>query len=176
MTRHTIGSALWVALAIACMTPVVARAQDAPAPPQPAPRTQPELTIDQEIAMVRSLTEAQRQATVAANLVLTDTESAKFWPIYREYRLEVAKINDKLIALIKDYSENFAAVTDEKAKTYTKDYLATQKSRVELMSKYVGKYDKVLPPVKTARAMQIESKLDALVDAGLAKTIPLVRP
>ena len=41
--------------------------------------------------MVRSLTEAQRQATMAANVVLTEAEATKFWPIYREYRLDVSQ-------------------------------------------------------------------------------------
>ena len=54
--------------------------------------------------MIRSLTEAQRQATMAANLELTEAEATKFWPLYREYRNDMAKINDKFVALIKDYA------------------------------------------------------------------------
>ncbi len=135
-----------------------------------------ELSIDQQVQMVRSLTEAQRQATVAANVVFTEAEATKFWPIYREYRLDVSKINDKLVALIKDYSQNFEAMTDAKAKEYTTGYLDVQKQRVELKAKYVGKFDKVLSPIKTARVLQIETKLDSMIEAGLAKTIPLVTP
>jgi len=135
-----------------------------------------EPTIDQQVQMIRSLTEAQRQATVAANIVLTDEEAAKFWPLYRQYRFDVSKIGDRLVALIKDYSENFEAMTDAKAKEYTTGYIAVQKDRIDLKSKYVGKFDKVLSPIKTARVLQIETKLDAMIDAGLAKTIPLVTP
>jgi hypothetical protein len=133
-----------------------------------------ELTIDQQVALIRSLSEAQRQATMAANVVLTEAEGAKFWPLYREYRNSVAKINDKMIALLKDYADNFEAMTDAKAKAYTSDYLSVQKARIDLKSQYVGKFDKVLKPVTTARVLQIETKLDSMVDAGLAKTIPLV--
>jgi hypothetical protein len=113
---------------------------------------------------------------MAANVVLTEAEATKFWPLYREYRLDVGKINDKLVALIKDYSENFEAMTDAKAKAYTTGYLEVQKQRVDLKSKYVGKFDKVLSPVNTARVLQIETKLDAMIEAGLARTIPLVTP
>ena len=133
-----------------------------------------ELTIDQQVAMIRSLSEAQRQATVAANVVLTEEEAAKFWPLYRDYRNDVAKINDKMIKLLKDYADNYQAMTDAKAKAYTTDYLSVQKARLDLKSQYVGKFDKVLKPVTTARVLQIEQKLDSMVDAGLAKTIPLV--
>lgn len=143
---------------------------------QPSVANAEEPSIDQQVQMVRSLTEAQRQATMAANVVLTEVEATAFWPLYREYRFEVSKINDKLVALIKDYSENFEAMTDAKAKTYTTGYLDVQKQRIDLKAKYVGKFDKVLSPVKTARVLQIETKLDAMVEAGLAKTIPLVTP
>src|SRR5580765_2166304 len=86
-----------------------------------------ELTIDQQVALIRSLSEAQRQATMAANVVLTEPEGAKFWPLYRDYRNEVAKINDKMIALLKEYADNFESMTDAKAKAYTSDYLSVQK-------------------------------------------------
>jgi Spy/CpxP family protein refolding chaperone len=142
----------------------------------PAVVSAEEPTIDQQVQMIRSLTEAQRQATMAANVKLTETESAKFWPLYRDYRNDMAKINDKLVALIKDYAQNFEAMTDDKAKAYTKDYIQVQKDRIDLKSKYVGKFDKVLSPINTARVLQIETKLDSLIDAELAKTIPLVTP
>jgi Spy/CpxP family protein refolding chaperone len=50
-----------------------------------------EPSIDQQIQMVRSLAEAQREATIALNVELTSAESDKFWPIYRDYRNDVAK-------------------------------------------------------------------------------------
>jgi len=164
MIRPIFGVAGWVAalLTAVCTLPTVVNAE--------------EPNLDQQVQMIRSLTEAQRQATMAANVILTDAEATKFWPLYRDYRNDVSKINDKLIALIKDYAENFQTMTDAKAKTYTSDYINWEKQRIDLKSKYVGKFDKVLSPVKTARVLQIETKLDALIDAGLAKTIPLVTP
>ncbi len=170
MNRVDVGTVLRFSvalLAVVCVSPTFAAAAAAAAE---------EPTIDQQVQMVRSLTEAQRQATVAANVELTEAEATKFWPLYREYRFDVAKVNDKLVALIKDYSENFEAMTDAKAKTYAVSYLDVQKQQVDLKSKYVGKFDKVLSPMKTVRVLQIETKLDSIRDVALAKTIPLVTP
>jgi Spy/CpxP family protein refolding chaperone len=135
-----------------------------------------EISVDQQIQMARSLTEAQRQATMAANLSLSDAESQKFWPIYREYRNEVATLNDKMVALLKDFADNYDSMSNAKAKAITDGYLQNEKQRVELKAKYVAKYAKVLSAVQTARVLQIENKLDALVQVGLAKSIPLVQP
>src|SRR6185369_13837438 len=111
MNRTNLGTACRIAvLAVVAMLPAAVAAAEEP-------------TIDQQVQMIRSLTEAQRQATMAANVVLTEDEATKFWPLYRDYRNDVSKINDKLVALIKDYSENYEAMTDQKAKSYTTGYL-----------------------------------------------------
>jgi hypothetical protein len=135
-----------------------------------------EPTLDQEIQTIRTQTEAQRQATMAANVIMTDAEEAAFWPIYREYRGEVAKINDGRIALMKDLAANFDTLTDAKAKSITAGWLASEKERIELKTKYAAKFESVLSAVKAARVLQIENKMDALVDVGLAEVIPLVSP
>jgi Spy/CpxP family protein refolding chaperone len=132
--------------------------------------------VDQDIQVIRSLTEAQRQATMAANVNLTDEESTKFWPVYRDYRNDVAKLIDERVAIIKDFADNFTSLTDDKAKSLIKQTLDNQKSRDALKAKYVGKFQKVLPAVKVARVLQIENKLDALVEVGLARSIPLASP
>jgi hypothetical protein len=135
-----------------------------------------EPTLDQQIQTIRSLTEAQRQATMAANVIMSKDEGDKFWPVYRDYRAEVAKSNDERIALMKDLAENFGSLTDAKAKSITNGWLSNERQRIALKSKYVVKFEKVLSAVKAARVLQIENKLDAIVDAGLAQTIPLVAP
>ena len=135
-----------------------------------------EISVDQQIQMARSLTEAQRQATMAANLSLSDEQSQKFWPIYRDYRNEVGALNDKMVQLIRDFADNFDSLSDSKAKSITRTYLQIEKQRIDLKAKYVDKYAKVLSAVQTARVLQIENKLDALVQAGLAKSIPLAQP
>jgi len=46
---------------------------------------------------------------------------------------------------------------------------------VKLLSDYVPKFEKVLPPKKVARLYQIENKMRALVNYELARQIPLVK-
>jgi len=161
--RH-LGSTGWSAavVALVCVASAASYADD--------------LTLDQEIQMIRAQTEAQRQATMAANVIMTDDEEAAFWPIYREYRAEVAKINDRRIAVMKDLAANFETLTDAKAKAITAGWLASEKERIELKTKYAAEFETVLPAVKAARVLQIENKMDVLVDVGLAEIIPLVSP
>jgi hypothetical protein len=161
MSRSRASFAIAV-LAVVCALPAASYAE--------------ERTLEQQIQMTRSLNDAQRQATLAANVIMTDAEGAKFWPLYRDYRHEVAALNDRTEALIQRFAQNFGSMTDAEARSITNDWLAIEKQRIALKAKYVGKFQKVLYGVTAARVLQVENKLDALVQMGLAKTIPLMQP
>jgi hypothetical protein len=133
-------------------------------------------SLERDIQIARTLTEATRQATVAANLPLNDAQSAAFWPLYREYRLEVAKQNDRLAQLITQYAQVYGTMTNEEAKKLSDTYLDIDQKRLDLKKKYLKKFEKVLPASLVTRAMQTEQKLDAMQQFTIARTVPLVPP
>ena len=40
-------------------------------------------------------------------MLLTEAEAQKFWPVYDEYTVEAAKINDAKLSVIKEYVQNY---------------------------------------------------------------------
>jgi len=44
---------------------------------------------NQDIDLLRKDLRSQRKQLIAANLKLTDTEAAKFWPVYDQYIVEL---------------------------------------------------------------------------------------
>ena len=44
---------------------------------------------NQDIDLLRKDLRSQRKQLIAANLKLTDTEAAKFWPVYEQYIVEL---------------------------------------------------------------------------------------
>jgi hypothetical protein len=117
---------------------------------------------------------ADRQAVVAANLGLTDTEGAAFWPLYREYRGELAKGGDRLQKMIQDFARVYDTATAEQAKALVDEMFAIQKLDLAVKESYLPRFRKVLPEVKVARFLQIENKVDAVVKVGLAADMPLI--
>jgi hypothetical protein len=117
---------------------------------------------------------ANRKAFVAINLQLSETEAAKFWPVYDRYQQDVNAVGDRLVALIEDYTKNFASLSDEKATQIVKDYLAIEADRVKVRSSYVDEFAKALSGRKLARLYQIENKMDAVIRYDLAATIPVM--
>ena len=60
----------------------LAFAEEAPLPPSDG-------AYERDVQIARNLTEQSRQATVAANLPLTESQGNAFWPVYLKYREEV---------------------------------------------------------------------------------------
>jgi hypothetical protein len=145
-----------LAVAFACVMPVMA--QD----------------TSSEIELTRAVIQTERQSIVAAAMDLDTEESAEFWPLYREYQNQRAALGDRDVALIKDFAENFEVMTDVKAGQLLDEYLSIEKAHLKLKTQYAKKFRKVLPDKKVTRYFQIENKLDAVIDAELAKEIPLM--
>jgi hypothetical protein len=115
-----------------------------------------------------------RQALVAENLPLSEGEARAFWPVYTAYATDLAKTGDRKAALIAAFAANFDSMTDPKAEAFMKDYLGMEADRLKVRQKYADQATKALGAQKAARWMQIETKLDAIINLGLASEIPLV--
>ena len=75
---------------------------------------------------------------------MPDEESSAFWPVHREYELELSEIIDDRIELIKDYAQNYDNLTDEKARELAKKVFAMEKRRTDfkkfgIVSNHSGK-------------------------------------
>ena len=126
------------------------------------------------LQQLRADIQADRQAVVAVNLKLTDAEGAAFWPVYREYRGELAKGGDRLQKLIQDFARVYDTATAEQAKPLVDEMLAIQRAEITVKEAYLSKFRRVLPEVKVARFLQIENKFDAIIRLGLANDLPLI--
>ena len=125
------------------------------------------------IEVARSVISADRKAIVVSALELTEPESKDFWPLYREYRSAMDKINDQLMDLVLEYAKVYPNVPEEQAKHMLKTYTGLQQKHVEQRVACLKKFENVLPAAKALRFAQVETRLDLLVQLNLAARIPL---
>ena len=64
--------------------------------------------------------------------------------------------------------------TTRRRRRFFNEWQSIERDRSALRDKYVPRVRKVLPAQKAARYFQIENKMDAIVNLGLAADIPLV--
>ena len=106
---------------------------------------------------------------------LDDKEAQAFWPLYRDYRIEMSKIGDRFVNMITTYAENYPDMSDEVAGKLIKEYVSIEKARTRVREKYAGRFQKVLPVRKVMRFFQVDNRLDVAIAAELGEQIPLVR-
>jgi hypothetical protein len=130
--------------------------------------------LDQQIEMMRKDVRSQKKQLIAANLTLTDKEAEKFWPIYDQYTADLVKINNTKYELIKQYAQNFESLNDDQIDKSLKDWLGLDQSVVQLRSKYLPAFRKALSAKNTARYLQLDRRLQNMIDLQIQSTIPLV--
>jgi len=129
--------------------------------------------LNSAIAAQRQVTETQRQLIVAENLTLSASESVNFWTLYREYRADVAKLDDRSVALITQFANEYETLTDERALRLLNDSIKIDIDHERLKQRYVKKFAKIVPGVTVGRFMQIEMRLDTIARLKLQSAIPL---
>jgi hypothetical protein len=130
---------------------------------------------DQDINLLRKDLRSKRKQLIAANLKLTDTEAAKFWPIYDQYVAELILINDKKFAVIQDYADNWGKITDEQSLSFIRQWMDSDIAAAQLRQKYVPIVSKVLDGRKTATFMQLDRRIAMMIELQVASQLPLVQ-
>ena len=132
-------------------------------------------SVDKEIKLTRDEIRRDRQAIVKAGMPLDATESAKFWPIYSEYKAEQEKIGDRSWKALTGFANNYEGLGDATSKTVLDDWLGAREDQAKLAKKWRGKFVKASGEKKTLRFYQIEAKLDQAIQGEIIQAIPLAR-
>lgn len=138
-----------------------------------APRV-PAQNVTDEIEVIRGVLKTDRKVVVAETMQLSETESAAFWPLYREYRTDMDRIGDGLVKLILEYADAYPAVPEERAAALLKNYQALEKNWLNTRARHLKRIGKVLPASKVLRFAQVENRLDLALRLQLAGALPLV--
>ena len=140
-----------------------------------APLVQAQVSETDQLQQLRAEVQADRQAVVAEVLGLTDAEGQAFWPLYREYRTEMAKVGDRIQKVIQEFARVYESATNEQAKGMVDEMMLSAREELKIKEAYLPKFRKVLPEVKVARLLQTENKIDALIRFDLATSIPMIQ-
>jgi len=153
-------SPLVLALAVTAL-PTLSLAQDAG------------LAADEQILLKQINTD--KKAVYAANLGMTDAESAKFWPIYDEYEAKVKPLQDRFLANVDNFAAKYDTLSEADAAAILKEKMAIEEARAALKQTYTKKIEKVLPPKKALRYAQLETRIDLINQRNVYGLLPLAR-
>lgn len=128
-----------------------------------------------DVELLISQIQADKRAIVLRTLDLSDAQVAAFTPIYDAYQAEMKALMERGSAVLDKFAANFGSMTDEAAKEILKEALKIRDDRNATMRKYAKKLERELPAVKVLQWVQIENKLNTLLDVEAAAVIPIAQ-
>ena len=130
---------------------------------------------DQDLSLLRKDLRSKRKQLIAANLKLTDTEAAKFWPIYDQYTQELVAINDKKFGLIQDYADNWGKMSNDQSLLFSRQWWDMDIQIAQLRQKYVPIISKAIDGKKTATFFQLDRRIAMMLEIQVSSQMPLVQ-
>ncbi len=116
----------------------------------------------------------KKVALITEVMQFTDQESEVFWPLYREFDFENAKIGDETLKLIKDYAAHYENITDEKAVELMNTSFNLRNKKLDLKRNYLKKFGKVIAPARAVKFMQVMNQIEMIIDIQVASQLPLI--
>ena len=120
---------------------------------------------------------ADRAKIITVAMNFSDKDAAAFWPIYRKYEYERSTVDDRRLAVIKEYAEKYSTLTDADAKSMAERMFDCDSRLAALKKTYFKRFNKVLPALTVTKFFQLEHRIDLLVDMKVESSLPpLTRP
>jgi len=160
-----------IGVAVLLMSGSLAHAQDKPVS---ADQTKT-LNLSAYAELLRSDIRSQKVAIITEMMTFTEAEDKAFWPIYREYDGEMAKLGDERVQLIQEYARNYLALTDAVADQLATKALDLEARRQATKAKYYERVKKALSPKTALRFLQVEQQLLLLIDLQISAALPIVQ-
>lgn len=133
------------------------------------------LAQDKTLELMRQDLKTQKVAIMTASLPMTQAQADAFWPVYREYGLELSKLGDRRMAVLKKYAANIDKIDEKLADELVRESFSIATDRNDLLEKYYAKASKAVGAVTAARFVQVENQMLTLLDAQIIDQVPLVR-
>ena len=133
-----------------------------------------ELDRNNELMRARPSVGYEKSKWIRSNVPLTEREAEIFWPLYRCYQIELNKIGEERLEMIKDYAAHHADLTDTKARAILDQSFAIESKIQTIRRLYKNEFLTVLAPKVVARFFQVEHRLNLLIDLEVAAQIPLI--
>jgi len=127
------------------------------------------------IELLRSDMKTQKKFLVSQTMKFSEEDASVFWPIYKEYEIELDKLGDKRLANIKDFVNNYQKMTDLKADELIDQAFNYQEERLSLKRKLYNQIKEKLNPTTAAKFIQLEHQIQLIIDMKINAELPLLK-
>ena len=127
------------------------------------------------IELLKKDLQAESKNIIKNNLELTDEQSEVFWPIYDEYDAARDKLFDEKINISAEYMLDYLDLTDVKAASLIQKFSEFEQKRLDTKNEFTQKFLEVLPAKVVGKFLQIDHRLDLMIELQQTSHIPLIK-
>jgi hypothetical protein len=131
--------------------------------------------VRDETILTYDVIQSERKNIVMDALDITAEQMKALSPIYDAYLKEMLGLDARRVALIKEFLGTHKNLADVDAERMLYELITFDAMMLEIHKRYSEEFKTVLPARTVLRLWQIENKLDTVIDAEIAKDIPLAR-
>ena len=131
------------------------------------------LNLSAYAELLRSDVRRSKVAIITEVMGFTEAEDRAFWPIYRDYDLEMSRLADERVSMIREYAAAFQTLTDERAASLAGKALDLETRRNAAKAKCYEQVKTALSPRTALRFLQVEHQLQLLIDLQIAAALPV---
>ena len=128
-----------------------------------------------ELEYIKSEFNADKKTLLMNYLSLSDSQAAKFWPIYTKYEQELSALADKRFSNMKSYADQYKTITNEQADAIVKNFFENESKKMALEKKYYSQFKKAVGAKTATSWLQFEEYLSAAIRFDLLNNIPFVK-
>jgi hypothetical protein len=132
----------------------------------------PICSAEKSIGLTLAQVEADRKAIISETVAPTDQQAEEFWQTYWQYRGGVKMLTDRVVAVVEEFAAAEGALSSSRSAALVLEVMDIEKRRSALKQTSLGKFQKILEPRQVVRWYQAERKMDSLIRAEMAATIP----
>ena len=115
------------------------------------------------------------KAQIMGDVMLLDSDQAtKFWPIYKEFEAEYAKLGDQIVSIVMKYAQGYERMTNDTADELGQNVLSIEQQRNALKKRYFDRFKEGLGGIVAMRFLQVENQLERIIDLQVAAELPIV--
>ena len=128
-----------------------------------------------DMQALRGTAKSDKHALVASTLDLTSAEAKRFWPIYDTYQRNLDLTSRRRVVALEGLLSRDRSMTNLAARNVITELMAVDEAETRSRHTLRNRLMRALPPIKAARYLQLEDKLQAIRDYDVASTVPLIR-
>ena len=133
------------------------------------------LNLSAYAELLRSDVHAQKIAILTEVMGFSEAEDKAFWPIYRDYDTEMAKLGDERVALVAEYARVYSHITDDVARSLATRAMDLDKRRTAALERCFTRLGTALSPTMALKFLQVEHQLLLIIDLQISASLPIVK-